>query len=242
MAGNKNLNDAIKAKKDEFYTQLSDIEKKLKYYKDAFNGKVVLCNCDDPRVSNFFHYFAYNFERLGLKKLKGNGDFRSEECVALLKQADIVVTNPPFSLFREYVAQLIQYQKKFVIMGKITSVSMKEIFPLIKNNKVWLGASIHSDDRKFFVPDDYELYASGCGIDENGKRYIRVKGIRWFTNLDNKDRHEEMILYKKYNEEDYPKYVNYDAIEVGKTADIPCDYYGEMGVPITFLDKYRLTR
>lgn len=284
MAGNKNLNYAIKAKKDEFYTQLSDIEKELKYYKDAFNGKVVLCNCDDPRVSNFFHYFAYNFERLGLKKLittcyknqnmdlftenkleqaisleyfgtkngnsipsveeigikelKGNGDFRSEECVALLKQADIVVTNPPFSLFREYVAQLIQYQKMFVIMGKITSVSMKEIFPLIKNNKVWLGASIHSGDRKFFVPDDYELYASGCGIDENGKRYIRVKGIRWFTNLDNKDRHEEMILYKKYNEEDYPKYVNYDAIEVGKTADIPCDYYGEMGVPITFLDKY----
>ena len=170
--------------------------------------------------------------------MKGNGDFRSEECVVLLKQADIVVTNPPFSLFREYVAQLIQYQKKFVIMGKITSVSMKEIFPLIKNNKVWLGASIHSGDRKFFVPDDYELYASGCGIDENGKRYIRVKGIRWFTNLDNKDRHEEMILYKKYNEEDYPKYVNYDAIEVGKTADIPCDYYGEMGVPITFLDKY----
>ena len=284
MAGNKNLNAAIRAKKDEFYTQLTDIEKELRHYKSAFCDKVVLCNCDDPRVSNFFHYFAYNFEQLGLKKLittcyknqdvnlftenksehavyleyygtkngnsipsaeeigikelKGDGDFRSKECIELLKQADIVVTNPPFSLFREYVAQLMKYEKKFLIIGNIASASTKEIFPLIMNNMMWMGASIHSGDRKFWVPDDYELKAAGCGIDANGKKFIRVKGVRWFTNLDNKDRHEEMILYKKYNEEEYPNYVNYDAIEVGKTAEIPCDYYGKMGVPITFLDKY----
>ena len=281
---NATLTQAKKAKKDEFYTQLSDIERELAHYKEHFRGKTVLCNCDDPRISNFFRYFAYNFEHLGLKRLittcyknqemdlfsmntcdraiwleytgdkngdrvpspdeigihhfVGDGDFRSAECIELLKQADIVVTNPPFSLFREYVAQLIEYDKKFLIIGNINAITYKEVFPLIMQNKIWLGASIHSGDRKFWVPDNYELKAAGCGIDETGRKYIRVKGVRWFTNLDYKERHEELILYKTYNPKDYPKYDNYDAINVDKTSDIPCDYYGVMGVPITFLDKY----
>ena len=272
---NKNLNKAKEAKKDEFYTQLDDINNELKHYREHFRGKTVLCNCDDPRVSNFFTYFAYNFEFLGLKKLittcyknqnvdlfsqnqseqavyliyegdkngnhtpdaneigvmslKGDGDFRSKECIELLKEADIVVTNPPFSLFREYVAQLIEYEN---------AISYKEIFPLIMNNKIWLGASIHSGDRKFWVPNDYELNAAGCGIDETGRKYIRVKGVRWFTNLDYKERHENIILYKRYIPEVYPQYINYDAINVNKTEEIPMDYDGAMGVPITFLDKY----
>ena len=284
MARNTELNDANKAKKDEFYTQLVDIENELKHYKQHFKDKVVLCNCDDPRVSNFFHYFSYNFEYLGLKKLittcyknqerdlfsqndceraiwleylgdknnnrvpdpeeigihylNGDGDFRSSECIELLKQADIVVTNPPFSLFREYVAQLIKYDKKFLIIGNVNAVSYKEIFPLIKNNQLWIGASIHSGDRKFNVPDSYDLRAAGCGIDEKGQKFIRVKGVRWFTNLDYIERHEDLILYKNYNSEDYPKYDNYDAINVDKTSDIPIDYEGVIGVPITFLDKY----
>lgn len=281
---NATLTQAKKAKKDEFYTQLSDIERELAHYKEHFRGKTVLCNCDDPRISNFFRYFAYNFEHLGLKRLittcyknkemdlfsmntcdraiwleytgdkngdrvpspdeigihhfVGDGDFRSAECIELLKQADIVVTNPPFSLFREYVAQLIEYDKKFLIIGNINAITYKEVFPLIMQNKIWLGASIHSGDRKFWVPDNYELKAAGCGIDETGRKYIRVKGVRWFTNLDYKERHEDLILYKTYNPKDYPKYDNYDAINVDKTSDIPCDYYGVMGVPITFLDKY----
>jgi hypothetical protein len=281
---NKNLNKAKEAKKDEFYTQLEDINNELKHYREHFRGKTVLCNCDDPRVSNFFTYFAYNFERLELKRLitvcyknqnvdlfsenkceqavyliydgdkngnhvpdaeeigvlplKGDGDFRSAECIELLKQADIVVTNPPFSLFREYVAQLIEYDKKFLIIGNVNALTYKEIFPLIQANKVWLGPSIHGGDRKFWVPDDYELNAAGCGVDESGHKFIRVKGVRWFTNLDYKERHEDLILYKKYTPEEYPTYANYDAIEVGKTSDIPCDYDGKMGVPITFLDKY----
>jgi len=281
---NSNLNRAKEAKKDEFYTQLEDINNELRHYRDHFRGKTVLCNCDDPRISNFFTYFAYNFEKLGLKRLittcyknqdadlfsqhkseravyliyegdrngnhlpdpdeigirplQGDGDFRSAECIELLKEADIVVTNPPFSLFREYVAQLIQYDKKFLIIGNINAVTYKEIFPLIMLNKIWLGASIHSGDRKFWVPDDYELNAAGCGIDETGRKFIRVKGVRWFTNLDYKERHENLILYKKYSPEKYPKYDNYDAIEVSKTSDIPCDYEEVMGVPITFLDKY----
>lgn len=284
MAGNRNLTQAKKAKKDEFYTQLVDIENELKHYKQHFKGKTVLCNCDDPRVSSFFTYFSYNFEHLGLKrlittcyknqdmdlfsmnkseqaiyliydgdkngdrvpsvdeigvhKLKGDGDFRSKECIELLKQADIVVTNPPFSLFREYVAQLIEYGKKFLIIGNINAISYKEIFPLFKQNKLWIGPSIHSGDRKFWVPDDYELNAAGCGIDDTGKKYIKVKGVRWFTNLDYKERHEDLILYKHYTPEEYPKYDNYDAINVDKTADIPMDYDGVMGVPVTFLDKY----
>ena len=281
---NKNLNKAKEAKKDEFYTQLEDINNELKHYREHFRGKTVLCNCDDPRVSNFFTYFAYNFEFLGLKKLittcyknqdmdlfsqnqsdkavylvyegdkngdhipnadeigvmplKGDGDFRSKECIELLKEADIVVTNPPFSLFREYVAQLIEYDKKFLIIGNVNAVKYKELFPLIMNNKIWLGASIHSGDRKFWVPNDYELNAAGCGIDETGRKYIRVKGVRWFTNLDYKERHENLILYKHYSPEEYPKFENFDAININRTEDIPCDYNGVMGVPITFMDKY----
>ena len=281
---NKNLNKAKEAKKDEFYTQLEDINNELRHYREHFRGKTVLCNCDDPRVSNFFTYFAYNFEFLGLKKLittcyknqdidlfsqnkseqavylvyegdkngdhipnaeeigvkplKGDGDFRSKECIELLKEADIVVTNPPFSLFREYVAQLMEYDKKFLIIGNQNAVSTKEIFPLIMQNKMWMGASIHSGDRKFWVPDDYELNAAGCGIDETGRKFIRVKGVRWFTNLDYKERHEDLILYKTYSPEEYPQYDNFNAIEVNKTENIPADYEGMMGVPLTFLDKY----
>ena len=284
MSGNKNLHAASKAKKDEFYTQLPDIERELRHYKDHFKDKVVYCNCDDPRVSNFFHYFSYNFEHLGLKKLittcyknqapdlfskhdsekaisliytgdkndnrvpdpeeigiiqlEGDGDFRSQECIDLLKKADIVVTNPPFSLFRDYVAQLIAYDKKFLIIGNMNAITYKDTFPLIKENNLWFGASIHSGDREFGVPDDYPLTAAGYRIDENGKKFIRVKGVRWFTNLDYKERHEDLILYKKYTPEEYPKYDNYDAINVNKTKEIPCDYDGVMGVPITFLDKY----
>lgn len=179
-----------------------------------------------------------DWDKVDVKPLHGDGDFRSAECIELLKQADIVVTNPPFSLFREYVAQLIAYNKKFLIIGNQNAITYKEIFPLIKGNKLWLGCSIHSGDREFGVPDDYPLMAANSRIDENGKKYIRVKGVRWFTNLDYKERHEELILYKRYNPEEYPKYDNYDAINVDKTADIPCDYDGVMGVPITFLDKY----
>lgn len=280
----RNIDKAKEAKKDEFYTQLDDINNELKHYREHFRGKTVLCNCDDPRISNFFAYFAYNFEFLGLKKLittcyknqnmdlfsqnkseravylvyegdkngnhapdaneigvmplKGDGDFRSKECIELLKEADIVVTNPPFSLFREYVAQLMEYDKEFLIIGNQNALSYKEIFPLIRDNKMWLGASIHSGDRKFWVPEDYELKAAGCGIDATGRKFIRVKGVRWFTNLDYKERHEDLILYKNYTPDLYPKYENYDAINVNKTEDIPCDYEGIMGVPITFMDKY----
>ena len=301
---NSNLHKANKAKKDEFYTQLIDIEKELKHYKEQFRDKVVYCNCDDPFESNFFKYFAAKFNALGLKKLittsytkspivgqqilpldieglkpngkepfkieitevsdidedgaidledvksllkrnkknstplKGNGDFRSDECIELLKEADIVVTNPPFSLFREYVAQLVQYKKKFLIIGNVNSITYKECFKIIKDNKMWLGASIHSGDREFRVPDDYPLDAASSRIDSDGYKYIRVKGVRWFTNLDYEERHENLVFYKKYLPEEYPKYDNYDAINVDKTADIPMDYNGLMGVPITFLDKY----
>ena len=299
------LNAAAKAKKDEFYTQLTDIEKEMRYYRKHFKGKTVLCNCDDPFESNFFKYFVLNFNRLGLKKLiatcyatspiagqqlslfdvvggdeeqrnkpykavvtkvydvtgdggvdmfdvaelfkthenelvelEGNGDFRSEECLALLDEADIVVTNPPFSLFREYVSVLMEHEKHFIIIGNVNAITYKEFFPLLKENKVWIGASIHSGDRKFYVPDDYPLNAAGCGIDEDGRRFIRVKGVRWYTNLDIKQRHEELILVKRYTSLYYLSYENFDAINVDKTVDIPCDYAGIMGVPITFLDKY----
>lgn len=173
-----------------------------------------------------------------LTLLKGDGDFRSEECIKLLKKADIVVTNPPFSLFREYVAQLVEYDKKFIIIGNINSANNKDLFPLIMKNKIWLGQSIHSGDREFRVPDSYPLNASGCRVDEKGNKYIRVKGVRWFTNLDYKQRHESIILYKHYNPEEYPSYFNYDGIDVNNVQDIPMDYEGIMGVPITFLDKY----
>ncbi len=270
-----NMKKAIKNKADEFYTQLTDIEKELKYYEKHFEDKIVYCNCDDPVESNFFKYFQMNFYRLGLKKLicthyeydkksykleiirqndkigkvsfipseiktqlKENGDFRSEECINLLKEADIVVTNPPFSLWREYVQQLADYKKQFLIIGNINNICYKNIFPLIQENKMWLGASIHSGDREFRVPDSYPLEASGTRIDEQGNKYIRVKGVRWFTNLDYPQRHEELVLYKKYNPIDYPKYDNYNAINVDTTLEIPIDYYDYMGVPITFLDKY----
>ena len=281
---NETLKSAKKNKNDEFYTQLCDIEKELSHYKEHFYGKTVLCNCDDPRVSNFFRFFALKFKDWGLKRLittcyknqdvdlfsqndcekavwldyygnpndntstdfstvevkelKGDGDFRSKECIELLKQADIVVTNPPFSLFREYVELLLSYNKKILIIGNVNALSYKEIFPYIKDNKLWLGASIHSGDREFGVPDSYPLTAASSRVDEEGNKYIRVKGVRWFTNLDYKERHEDLILYKKYSPEEYPKYDNYDAINVDKTSDIPLNYEDKMGVPITFLDKY----
>ena len=281
---NLNLRKASTAKKDEFYTQLSDIEKELKHYKNHFKDKVVLCNCDDPRVSNFFHFFSYNFEKFGLKKLiatcyksqdsdlfsqnnseraiyleytgdkngnnvpdaeeigikhlQGDGDFRSKECIELLKQADIVVTNPPFSLFREYVAQLVEHKKKFVIIGNLNALTYRDIFKLIKEDKLWFGHSIHSGDREFRVPQDYPLNAAGSRVDEDGNKYIRVKGVRWFTNLDYTERHEDLLLYKTYNPEEYPTYDNYEAINVNVTKEIPMDYPGVMGVPITYIDKY----
>ena len=278
------LTSAKTSKKDEFYTQLSDIERELKHYKKHFKDKVVLCNCDDPRVSNFFHFFSYNFEKLGLKKLiatcyksqdsdlfsqnnseraiyleytgdkngnnvpdaeeigikhlQGDGDFRSKECIELLKQADIVVTNPPFSLFREYVSQLIEYEKKFLIIGNINAISYKEIFKLIKENKAWLGVNMGRGISGFIVPKNYELYGTEARVDEYGNRIVATNNCLWLTNLDNAKRHEELILYKNYTPEEYPKYENFDAINVDVTKDIPVDYAGAMGVPITFIDKY----
>lgn len=289
MSGNKSLHAANRAKNDEFYTELADIDKELRHYKHHFKNKTVYCNCDDPRVSNFFHYFSHNFETLGLKKLmatcyksqaadlfsqndseqavyliyegdkngnrvpdpseiqvlplKGDGDFRSEECITLLKQADIVVTNPPFSLFREYVAQLVEYDKKFLIIGNKNAITYKEIFPLIKDDKMWLGVTPMGTDMLFGVPDHYaETLVS---TKKSGSSYRIIDGevkaraqACWFTNLDHDKRHEELILYKRYTPEEYPHYDNYDAIEVSKVAEIPCDFEGVMGVPITFLDKY----
>ncbi|KAA0228237.1 hypothetical protein FCG40_03110 [Fimbriimonadia bacterium ATM] len=310
-SGNRTLAQAKRAKQDEFYTQLADIENELKHYRDHFRGKVVLCNCDDPFESNFFKYFAANFNALGLKKLvctsydgspiagqgvlfaeyhEGNGkrqkpkavvvtleqvkdetgdgaatlhdvelflkrnkavrralkaddqypggDFRSKECVEILKTADIVVTNPPFSLFREYVAQLVEHGKQFLIIGNVNAITYKEVFKLVKENKIWMGPSIHSGDREFRVPDYYPLEAAGFRVDANGVKYIRVKGVRWFTNMDHAKRHEFIPLFKRYSPEAYPKYDNYDAINVNRVADIPVDYDGAMGVPVTFLDKY----
>lgn len=280
MARNQSLNAAKSAKKDEFYTQLSDIENELRHYKEHFKGKTVLCNCDDPRVSNFSVYFVLNFHILGLKRLittcyksnepdlfslnecdravyaiydgtpvcnsiedakkipyrefeHSNGDFRSPECIELLKEADIVVTNPPFSLFREYVAQLIKYDKKFVIIGHQNALKYKEIFPLIQQNKLWLGVGFKGCAGHF-----YSKYEDTASAGDHRAGMIRVSGVTWFTNLDISKRHEELILYRHYSPEDYPKYDNYDAIEVGNTNDIPSDYNGTMGVPITFLNKY----
>lgn len=264
MTGNKSLNAANKAKNDEFYTQLTDIEKELKNYKEHFKDKIIFCNCDDPEYSNFWKYFSLNFDHLQLKKLvathyetekasyklemyrdeagvhteiktlKQNGDFRSPECTELLQESDIVVTNPPFSLFREYVAQLMEYDKKFLIIGNMNAITYKEIFPLIKNNRIWLGINNGSHD--FKVPDAY--VKGTIRIDADGKKYAKLGNIAWYTNLDNSKRHEDIILYRQYNEKDYPKYDNYDAININKVADIPYDYDGIMGVPISFLDKY----
>ena len=305
MADNKLLSKAKDAKKDEFYTQLTDIEKEMRYYRKHFKDQTVLCNCDDPFESNFFKYFVLNFNRLGLKRLiatcysgspianqqlslfdvieeveentnkpykaivtkvyditgdggvdmidvaelfksgenqldelEGDGDYSSPECLELLKEADIVVTNPPFSKFKEYVATLMEYDKKFIIIGNLNAVTYKEIFPLLKDNKAWIGPSIHSGDRKFYVPDDYPLNAAGCGIDDEGRRFIRVKGVRWYTNLDIKQRHETLILAKRFNPELYPVYETFNAIDVGSVSDIPCDYDGIMGVPKNFIDVY----
>ncbi len=302
MAGNSNLHAANRAKKDEFYTQLSDIANELKHYKQHFAGKTVFCNCDDPYESNFFKYFALNFNVLGLKKLiatcydgspiadtqmclfepeepygkqqktrvphkivitevcdvngdgatdladvewllkndknvlttlEGNGDFRSPECVELLKEADIVVTNPPFSLFREYVAQLVQYDKKFLIVGNQNAITYKECFKLIKENKMWLGIGFKGGAAHFT-----SIYEDTATAGDHREGMIRVSGVNWFTNLDHNKRHDWLDLYKTYSPEEYPKYENYNAIEVSKTANIPADYSGYMGVPITFMDKY----
>ena len=299
------MHRANKAKKDEFYTQLIDIEKELKHYKDQFRGKVVYCNCDDPFESNFFKYFAANFNALGLKKLittsftkspiaggqlplfevkglrpkgkepfkielnevtdsdadgavgltdvkwllknnaniatslKGNGDFRSEECVELLKEADIVVTNPPFSLFREYVAQIIEHNKRFLIIGSLNAITYKECFRFIKDNKMWLGITMDGRNKWFRVPNNYPINENVANSKiENGEKYLFVKGCVWFTNLDTEKRHEKLILYKKFTPDEYPKYDNYGAINVDKVSEIPVDYNGAMGVPITFLNKY----
>ena len=317
MAENSNLASAKNAKKDEFYTQYSDIEAEMNAYitfnPDVFRGKTILLPCDDPEWSNFTRYFASNFVRFGLKKListsyafssgnanmtrleansplydaakhetcgklfileadtdgngsvdeddmvfarylEGDGDFRSEEVTKLRDEADIIITNPPFSLFREFVSWIMEAKKQFIIIGNVNAITYKEFFPYLKENLVWLGYSIHSGDRAFYVPDDYPLHAAGCGVDEQGRRFIRVKGVRWFTNIDHCGRHEPLILdtkahnlkYNKklkkkldgYGVSDYPKYDNYDAIEIPFTECIPSDYDGVMGVPITFLDKY----
>ena len=253
-----NLKKAKKNKNDEFYTQLNDIENEMKYYKNYFKNKIIFCNCDDPEFSNFWQYFSLNFEHLELKKListhfeknkpsykleickdingdgkinqldtiktdlKQNGDFRSSEAIEILKEVDIVITNPPFSLFREYVAQLIEYDKKFILIGNMNAITYKEIFKLIKNNKLWLGVSPRSMNFK---------------LSDNS-----IKGVNacWYTNLEHFKRNEKLILYKTYkgNESYYPYYDNYDAINVNKIKDIPLDFEGIMGVPITFLDKY----
>ena len=303
MAGNKALAAANKAKNDEFYTQLSDIENELRHYKEHFKGKTVLCNCDDPYESNFFKYFAINFNHLGLKKLictcyagspvmytqlsffgdeeiigkpqtdkkpykieitevndlnndgavdltdidlllksvngkpqllKGDGDFRSEECIELMKQADIVVTNPPFSLFRKYIALLIEHNMQFLIIGSQNNISYKDIYTLFQNNKLWLG---HTSPKEFIVPKETQD-RNNTYVRYDGKIVAKFGNICWFTNLDIKKRHEEIVLYKQYSPSDYPKYVNYDAIDVNPVSSIPCDYYDAMGVPITFLDKY----
>ncbi len=296
-SGNAKLNHAFIVKKDEFYTQYEDVEKEMLNHRNLLKGKSILCNCDDPFESAFFHFFAVNFNDLELasltstcyaesslagkeypleggagaykavmteapdetivrpdgsldleslfamsgnylEHLTGDGDFRTEECKALLREADIVATNPPFSLFREYINLLQSYEKDFIILGNMNATTTKEIFPLFRDNKVWYGESIRSGDRKFFVPDSYPLNATGCGIDNNGRRFIRVKGVRWFTNLKASRSHTALELNLLYNKDEYPFYENYDAIEVARTKSIPIDYEGIMGVPITFLDKY----
>lgn len=282
---NTTLQRANIAKNDEFYTQLTDIEKELRHYKHHFKDKIVFCNCDDPTVSNFFHYFSYNFKHLGLKKLittcyksqdsdlfsqhnteraiyleysgeknggnvptpeqigikhlKGDGDFRSKESIELLKQADIVVTNPPFSLFRDFVIQLIENDKKFIILGNQNAIAYNEIFQLLKDNKIWLGVD-NNGTKWFQVPDDYDIKTESRKKIVNGKKFFSMGNIVWFTNLDIQKRHNELILYKKYygNESEYQKYDNYDAININSYVDIPDDYFGEMGVPVTFLDKH----
>lgn len=283
-ATNQLLQKAKKAKSDEFYTQLCDIERELQYYSNRFVGKVVYCNCDDPRFSNFFRFFAIHFHELGLKKLivscyredvndlflnheaengfwceycgedgdhfnpanirinyfKGNGDFRSAECIALLKQADVVVTNPPFSLFREFVAQIIKYGKQFLVIGNVNAITYKEIFELIQTGQAWLGVNLGRGISGFIVPDYYDQYGTETSINKEGQKIIATNGCLWLTNIDTHIRHEEIILTKEYfgNEKYFPKYDNCNGINVNRTQDIPKDYNGIMGVPITFLHKY----
>lgn len=284
VATNKTLQQARKAKSDEFYTRLADIEKELKHYRQHFADKVVLCNCDDPRVSNFFHFFSYNFEKLGLKKLittcyksqnmdlfsrhddeaaiyleyegdknnnkvpdpeeigiqhlQGDGDFRSPECIELLKQADIVVTNPPFSLFREYVGQLIEHQKKFLVVGTWNAITYRDIFKLIQSDNLWIGVNSNRNFSGFIVPEHYPLHGTEARLDEHGNRVVSSNNTCWFTNLENAKRHEDLPLFRTFNPEEHPEYDNYRAIEVNQVVNIPVDYDGVMGVPITFLNKY----
>lgn len=268
-ASNTSLSAAKRAKNDEFYTQLTDIEKELRHYKDHFRGKVVFCNCDDPEESFFWKFFEAKFDVFGLKKListhygrskpsykleydgrrspegkpivrqislDGDGDFRSEECIAILHEADIVVTNPPFSLFREYLSQLVEHGKQFLVLGNNNSVTYKDVFKLIQSNQLWLGYGVNKT-MEFRLSDGYARWSR---VDEAGHKYGKVPAISWFTNLPHHKRNEELILFRMHagNEHLYPKYDNYDAIEVSKVADIPLDYEGAMGVPITFLDKY----
>lgn len=268
---NSSLIKASKAKEDEFYTKITDIEKELRHYKEHFRDKIVFCNCDDPETSNFWKYFELQFDDLGIKKLvsthfdpekptyklelmkdidgdgkrtskdiiktplQQNGDFRSPESIEILKEADIVITNPPFSLFREYITQLIEYKKEFLIIGSQNNITYREIFPLLKDDKIWIG--YNSGDMEFVVPDYYEPRETRYR-EEAGIKYRSMGNICWFSNLDIKKRHENLVLYKSFDENYYPKYINYDGINVDKIADIPLDYDGVMGVPITFLDKY----
>lgn len=310
MAQNKDLNQAKAQKNDEFYTQLADIEHELLYYQEHFKGKTIFCNCDDPYESNFFKYFAMNFNNFGLKKLiatcyrgspisytelplfpelapevkeirppykavitevsdyngdgavnladiewllqnkknsctllNGDGDFRSEECIELLKEADIVATNPPFSLFREYLAQLMKYEKQFIIIGNLNAIHYKEVFPLIQSNKLWLGQTHFNGGAAYFVGkkelyDPKKMSSEKNAYIKDGKLYWRVNGVRWFTNLDIPRRHEKVIMDKFYTPEEYPNYYNYDGIDCGKLSDIPKDYFDNIGVPDTFIEIY----
>ena len=280
------LDKARAEKNDEFYTQLADIERELRYYTGQFAGKTVLCNCDDYRISNFFKFFFDNFSKLGLKglisvcyrdqemelfsenvperatvaeylgdgeasdvagrdrivvrELSGDGDFRSDECIEILKKADIIVTNPPFSLFREYLGQLMKYQKKFLIIGNINAITYKEVFQLIKDNRVWLGVNLGRGISGFIVPEHYKLYGTETKIDEFGNRIVATNNCLWLTNLDHFQRHELIPLTKRYygHEEEFASYDNFDGINVDNTKDIPLDYKGVVGVPITFLHKF----
>ena len=276
---NKSLARAKDTKNDEFYTQLTDIEKEMKYYRSYFKGKTIFCNCDDPEYSNFWKYFELKFEELGLKKLiathyetekpsyklelmadvdgdgritgkdiektalRQNGDFRSPECIEILKEADIVITNPPFSLFRQFLAQLIEYNKEFIIIGNQNAIHYKEVFPLFQQNKMWFGATNFTGGATYFIGskelyDPEKMSNPKHAFIKDDKLYWRVNGVRWFTNIDNKTRHEELIMYKTYSPEEYPKYENYDAINIPDINSIPIDYYGAMGVPDGFLQRY----
>lgn len=282
MASNKSLQRAKNNKNDEFYTQLTDIQKEVSNYVKEFEGKTVICNCDDPRVSNFVVYFALNFHSFKLKRLiatcyksqnpdlfslqdcesalyldydgstpcnsvqelqaipmhplRGDGDFRSKECIELLDQADIVCTNPPFSLVKEYIPFLLQHGKKFLVIGNQNELTYKELFPLIKDNIMWTGYNF--GEMEYMVPDYYPEMPTRFRVDENGQKWRSMGNTLWFTNMDVRKRHEEYLTWRKYNPEDYDKCDSYDALWVQNVKDIPVDYYGDMAVPITFIDKY----